>query len=200
MKTIKIWNGNISDRQLNEIAARLDAGELVILPTDTAYAVTCDALNIKSIDRICRMKGINPDKTNLSILCSDISMAAEYCRISNSHFRMLKENTPGPFTFIFRSASSLPKAFKGRKTVGIRIPDNRLTLAVVERFGRPLLTTTIEYADEDYAVNPELISESYEGRADMMVEGGNGSTDVSTIADCTENTPEITREGLGELL
>jgi tRNA threonylcarbamoyl adenosine modification protein (Sua5/YciO/YrdC/YwlC family) len=200
MKTIKIWNGNISDRQLNEIAARLDAGELVILPTDTAYAVTCDALNIKSIDRICRMKGINPDKTNLSILCSDISMAAEYCRISNSHFRMLKENTPGPFTFIFRSASSLPKAFKGRKTVGIRIPDNRLTLAVVERFGRPLLTTTIEYADEDYAVNPELISESYEGRADMMVEGGNGSTDVSTIVDCTENTPEITREGLGELL
>ena len=198
MKTIKIWNGNISDRQLNEIAARLDAGELVILPTDTAYAVTCDA--IKSIDRICRMKGINPDKTNLSILCSDISMAAEYCRISNSHFRMLKENTPGPFTFIFRSASSLPKAFKGRKTVGIRIPDNRLTLAVVERFGRPLLTTTIEYADEDYAVNPELISESYEGRADMMVEGGNGSTDVSTIVDCTENTPEITREGLGELL
>ena len=200
MKTIKIWNGNISDRQLNEIAARLDAGELVILPTDTAYAVTCDALNIKSIDRICRMKGINPDKTNLSILCSDISMAAEYCRISNSHFRMLKENTPGPFTFIFRSASSLPKAFKGRKTVGIRIPDNRLTLAVVERFGRPLLTTTIEYADEDYAVNPELISESYEGRADMMVEGGNGSTDVSTIVDCTENTLEITREGLGELL
>ena len=200
MKTIKIWNGNISDRQLNEIAARLDAGELVILPTDTAYAVTCDALNIKSIDRICRMKGINPDKTNLSILCSDISMAAEYCRISNSHFRMLKENTPGPFTFIFRSASSLPKAFKGRKTVGIRIPDNRLTLAVVERFGRPLLTTTIEYADEDYAVNPELISESYEGRADMMVEGGNGSTDVSTIVDCTENTPEITREGLGELI
>ncbi len=200
MKTIKIWNGNISDRQLNEIAARLDAGELVILPTDTAYAVTCDALNIKSIDRICRMKGINPDKTNLSILCSDISMAAEYCRISNSHFRMLKENTPGPFTFIFRSASSLPKAFKGRKTVGIRIPDNRLTLAVVERFGRPLLTTTIEYADEDYAVNPELISESYEGRADMMVEGGNGSTDVSTIVDSTENTPEITREGLGELL
>ena len=190
MKSIKIWNGNISDRQLNEIAARLDAGELVILPTDTAYAVTCDALNIKSIDRICRMKGINPDKTNLSILC----------RISNSHFRMLKENTPGPFTFIFRSASSLPKAFKGRKTVGIRIPDNRLTLAVVERFGRPLLTTTIEYADEDYAVNPELISESYEGRADMMVEGGNGSTDVSTIVDCTENTPEITREGLGELL
>ncbi len=200
MKTIKTWNDNISDRQLNEIAARLDAGELVILPTDTAYAVTCDALNIKSIDRICRMKGINPDKTNLSILCSDISMAAEYCRISNSPFRMLKENTPGPFTFIFRSASSLPKAFKGRKTVGIRIPDNRLTLAVVERFGRPLLTTTIEYADEDYAVNPELISESYEGRADMMVEGGNGSTDVSTIVDCTENTPEITREGLGELL
>ena len=191
MKTIKIWNGNISDRQLNEIAARLDAGELVILPTDTAYAVTCDALNIKSIDRICRMKGINPDKTNLSILCSDISMAAEYCRISNSHFRMLKENTPGPFTFIFRSASSLPKAFKGRKTVGIRIPDNRLTLAVVERFGRPLLTTTIEYADEDYAVNPELISESYEGRADMMVEGGNGSTDVSTIVlySCRKRVP-----------
>ena len=199
MKTIKIWNDNVSDRQLNDIAARLDAGELVILPTDTAYAVTCDALNMKSIERICKMKGINPEKTNLSILCSGISMAAEYCRISNSYFRMMKENTPGPFTFIFKSASSLPKAFKGRKTVGIRIPDNKLTLAVVERFGRPLLTTTIEYGDEDYAVNPDLISETYEGRADMMVDGGDGSTELSTVVDCTGDTPEIIREGLGQL-
>ena len=126
-------------------------------------------------------------------------MAAEYCRISNSYFRMMKENTPGPFTFIFKSASSLPKAFKGRKTVGIRIPDNNLTLAVVERFGHPLLTTTIEYSDEDYAVNPGLISEAYENRADMMVDGGDGSTELSTVVDCTGDTPEIIREGLGQL-
>ena len=112
---------------------------------------------------------------------------------------MMKENTPGPFTFIFKSASSLPKAFKGRKTVGIRIPDNNLTLAVVERFGHPLLTTTIEYSDEDYAVNPGLISEAYENRADMMVDGGDGSTELSTVVDCTGDTPEIIREGLGQL-
>ena len=146
------------------------------------------------------MKGINRTKP----ICQYSARTYQWPR-NTAGYRILisvcsRRTLPGPFTFIFRSASSLPKAFKGRKTVGIRIPDNRLTLAVVERFGRPLLTTTIEYADEDYAVNPELISESYEGRADMMVEGGNGSTDVSTIVDCTENTPEITREGLGELL
>ena len=199
MKSIKIWNNKASEQQLNQLSERMKEGEIAIIPTDTMYAIVGDALNVKVVDRICKLKNINPDKTNLSIICSDISMAAEYSRIDNKGFKLLREYCPGPFTFLFKSASTLPRAFKGRKTVGIRIPDNRFTTDLVERMGNPLITTSIEYEDEDYAINPELISEAYEGRVDIMVEGEAGTTEVSTIVDCTLDTPEIIREGLGKM-
>lgn len=199
MKSIKIWNNKASEQQLNQLSERMKGGEIAIIPTDTMYAIVGDALNVKVVDRICKLKNINPDKTNLSIICSDISMAAEYSRIDNKGFKLLREYCPGPFTFLFKSASTLPRAFKGRKTVGIRIPDNRFTTDLVERMGNPLITTSIEYEDEDYAINPELISEAYEGRVDIMVEGEAGTTEVSTIVDCTLDTPEIIREGLGKM-
>lgn len=195
MKTIKIWNDNPSDRQLTEICSELEDGNIIILPTDTLYAIACDALNTKAIDRICRLKGINPEKTNLSIICSDISMAAEYARIDNKSYRLLKANTPGPFTFLFKAASTLPKAFKGRKTVGIRIPDNRLDRELAAQLGHPLMTTSIEYADTDHAVSPGLIAETYAGRIDTFIEGGDGGTVPSAIIDCTEAEPIIVREG-----
>lgn len=199
MKIIKIWNDSPSDRQLSEICRDLEMGATMIMPTDTLYGICCDALNVKAIDKICRLKGLNPEKTNLSIICSDISMAAEYSRIENRGFQLLKENTPGPFTFLFKSASTLPKAFKGRKTVGIRIPDNNTARLIAERLGRPLLTTSIEFEDEDYAVNPELISEAYNDKVEIFIEGENGDTVPSTIIDCTGSSPEIIREGKGEL-
>lgn len=199
MKTIKIWNDTPSDRQLSEITRDLEMGHTMIFPTDTLYAIGCDALNTKAIEHICSLKGINPDKTNLSIICSDISMASEYCRIDNKSFSLLKENTPGPFTFLFRTSSSLPKAFKGRKIVGIRIPDSGTARQIAERLGHPILTTSIEYSDEDYARNPELISEAYHERVDMMIEGEEGSTEPSTIIDCTGAEPEIIRQGKGIL-
>ncbi|MGM9815974.1 MAG: L-threonylcarbamoyladenylate synthase [Lepagella sp.] len=199
MKSIKIWNNKASDQQLEQLSQRLKEGEIAIIPTDTMYAIVGDALNIKVVDRICKLKNINPDKTNLSIICCDISMAAEYSRIDDKGFRLLKEYCPGPFTFLFKSASTLPRAFKGRKTVGIRIPDNQFATYLVEHLGNPLITTSIEYEDEDYAINPELISEAYEGRVDIMVEGDPGTTDVSTIVDCTLDEPEIIREGLGKM-
>lgn len=199
MKSIKIWNNKASEQQLNQLSERMKEGEIAIIPTDTMYAIVGDALNVKVVDRICKLKNINPDKTNLSIICSDISMAAEYSRIDNKGFKLLREYCPGPFTFLFKSASTLPRAFKGRKTVGIRIPDNQFTTDLVERMGNPLITTSIEYEDEDYAINPELISEAYEGRVDIMVEGETGTTEVSTIVDCTLDTPEIIREGLGKM-
>lgn len=199
MKIIKIWNDSPSDRQLSEICRDLEMGATMIMPTDTLYGICCDALNVKAIDKICRLKGLNPEKTNLSIICSDISMAAEYSRIENSGFQLLKENTPGPFTFLFKSASTLPKAFKGRKTVGIRIPDNNTARLIAERLGRPLLTTSIEFEDEDYAVNPELISEAYHDKVEIFIEGENGDTVPSTIIDCTGSSPEIIREGKGGL-
>lgn len=199
MKTIKIWNDSPSERQLGELARDLQAGALAVIPTDTAYAIVCDALNVKAIDRLCRLKGINPDKTNLAIICSDISMAAQYAKIDNDNYRLLKANTPGPFTFLFRALHSLPKAFKGRKTVGIRIPDCNLDTQLAGAMNSPLLTTTIEYSDEDHARSPELIAETYWNSVDIMVEGEEGTSDLSTVVDCTGETPEILRQSKGEL-
>ncbi len=197
MNIIKIWNDNASERQLHDIAMRLKEGEIAIIPTDTMYGIVGDALNMKAVERICRLKGINPEKTNLSIICHDISMAAEYSRIDNRGFRLLKEYTPGPFTFLFRSASTLPKAFKSRKTVGIRIPACEFDRQLVKAMRGPLITTTIEYSDEDYAVSPGLIAEAYDNKVELMVEGEDGSTGLSTIIDCTGNEPEIVRQGIG---
>lgn len=199
MKTIKIWNNDASERQLDQICNMLQEGEIMITPTDTLYGIACDALNPKAIDRICKLKGINPDKTNLAILCSDISMASEYSRFDNKSYQLLRDNTPGPFTFLFKAASTLPRAFKGRKTVGIRIPDNKLCLDLVKRLGQPILTTSIEYADDDYARNPDLISETYDGKVDFILSVEDGDTEPSTIVDCTGNEPEILRQGKGVL-
>lgn len=199
MNTIKIWNARASERQLHDISQRLKEGELAVIPTDTMYAVVGDALNMRAVDRLCRIKGINPDKTNLSIICSDISMASEYSRIDNSGFRLMKQHCPGPFTFLFKAASTLPRAFKGRKVVGVRIPDHEFARQLAETLGNPIITTSIEYEDEDHAVSPGLIAETYENKVEMMVEGDDGTTDVSTIVDCTGDQPEIVRQGVGEL-
>lgn len=199
MKTIKIWNNEASDRQLDQICDMLQNGETIILPTDTLYGIACDALNTKAIEKICKLKGINPEKTNLSIICSDISMASEYSRFDNKSFQLLRDCTPGPFTFLFKSATTLPKAFKGRKIVGVRIPDNKLCLDLVARLGHPILTTSIEYSDDDYARNPELIAEAYEGKVDLILSGDDGDTEPSTIVDCTLNDPQIVRQGKGQL-
>lgn len=200
MEIYKIWNNSAAPNQLREIASRLDEGEICIIPTDTKYAIVGNALNSKTIDRICKLKGINPDKTNLSIICSDISMASDYARIENSGFRLLKENAPGAFTWLFKSVSKLPRAFKGRKIVGIRIPENEFCRELTETLCKPLITTSIEYEDEDYAINTGLIAEEYEGKVDFMVEGEDGTTEESTIIDCTGNEPEIIRQGVGELI
>nr|QJR98306.1 threonylcarbamoyl-AMP synthase [uncultured Muribaculaceae bacterium] len=199
MKIMKIWNDQASERQLSEICRDLEDGQTMILPTDSLYAIACDALNPKAIEKICRLKGINPEKTNLSIICSDISMAAEYARFDNYAFRMLRDNTPGPFTFLFKSASTLPKAFKGRKIVGVRIPDNQTCRDIVARLGHPILSTSIEYSDPDYAINPGLIAEAYNDKVEFFIEGEDGTTEVSTIVDCTGKEAEIVREGLGNL-
>lgn len=199
MNTIKIWNARASERQLHDISQRLKEGELAVIPTDTMYAVVGDALNMRAVDRLCRLKGINPDKTNLSIICSDISMASEYSRIDNTGFRLMKQHCPGPFTFLFKAASTLPRAFKGRKVVGVRIPDHEFARQLAETLGNPIITTSIEYEDEDHAVSSGLIAETYENKVEMMVEGDDGTTDVSTIVDCTGDQPEIVRQGVGEL-
>lgn len=199
MNIIKIWNDSPSEKQLLAISRRIREGEIAIIPTGTLYAIAGDALNVKAIDRICKIKGINPEKTNLSIICNDISMASEYSKIRDRAFKIMRKNCPGAFTFLLPTASALPKAFKGRKTVGVRIPDSAVARELAKTLGNPLISTSIEYEDEDHAINPELIEEAYYNQVDMMIDGGPGSTEVSTIVDCTGDDFSILREGAGIL-
>lgn len=195
MEKIKIWNDNPSDSQLAQVADIIEKGGIAIIPTDSVYAIVCDATQPKAIERLCDIKHINPSKNNLSIICNDISMASEYARLDNKDFHLLKEYTPGPVTFLFRSASTLPKAFKSRKIVGIRIPDNLTARKISQYMNKPLLTTSIHWDDDDYAINPELIAESHEKLVDLMVIGEEGNTELTTILDCTDKEPVVTRQG-----
>lgn len=200
METIKIWSDAPSMRQAEEIAAVLEAGRLAIIPTDSVYGIACDALNPKAVAELCRIKRIDPDKNNLSVICASISMAAEYAHIDDTGFRLLKDYTPGPFTFLFRAGRNLPKAFKGRKTVGIRIPDCATARMTAEALGHPVMVTSIEFSNPDEAREPGLIAERY-GRLGvaLTVDAGAGEEEYSTIVDCTGSVPVVTREGKGEI-
>lgn len=199
MEIITLHNNALSKRQLNLIVEILKEGGVIILPTDTLYAIACDALNAKAVEKVCKLKGINPDKTNLSILCNDISMASDYAKFDNDAFKLMRDNTPGPFTFLFRAASSLPRAFKGRKIVGVRIPDNSAVREIIENLGNPLLSTSINFKDDDHGVNPGLIAQEYEDKVDLIIEGEDGSLIPSAIIDCSGEEPAIIREGPLEL-
>lgn len=199
MKILKIWGEDLSERQIMETVRDLKDGKTLIAPTDTLYAIMCDALSPKAIEAVCRLKSINPEKTNLSIICSDISMAAEYAIFNNATFKLLKELTPGPYTFICKAAHSLPSAFKRRKMVGIRIPDFKADRQLAEALGNPLLTTSIRYEDSDYGINPELIEEAYNEKVDMIIEGPEGMLTPSTVLDCTGSDISVIREGIGPI-
>ena len=143
MKTLRMYPTSINERYLDEVVKSLEDGGLIIYPTDTLYAIGCDALNNSAIEHLCKIKGVNPQKQTLSVVCSGISMASEYARIDNEAFRILRANLPGPFTFILPAATSLPKVFKGRKEVGIRVPDNPIATAIAERLGHPILSSSL---------------------------------------------------------
>lgn len=199
MKILKVIPSNPNERHIDVAANSLLDGNIIIYPTDSLYALGCDALNNNAIEEICNIKGIRSDKTNLSIICESISQVAEYARIDNATFSLMKDNLPGAFTFILPALSKLPKAFKKRKTVGIRIPDNNVALSLVKRLGHPIMTTSIKFDDEDYGCEPELIAEQYDNVADLILDAGRGNTVPSTIIDCTGDYPEIVREGKGIL-
>lgn len=199
MKIIKTWSERLDDRYLQEIVRDLRDGATLISPTDTLYAIMCDALSAKAVEKVCRIKGINSDKTNLSIICSDISQAAQYANFNNETFRVLKDLTPGPYTFLCKTSHNLPSVFKRRKVVGIRIPACEIVRQIAHAMGNPLLTTSIQYEDEDYGTNPELIEENYDGRVDIIIEGEPGVLTPSTILDCTTSEISVVREGLGPI-
>ena len=201
MRILKMYTSNINDRFMNEIIDTLRNGGIIIYPTDTLYAIGCNAINNNAIERICKLKGINPQRTNLSIICSDISQASQYARIDNNAYKLLRDNFPGAFTFILPAASTLPKVFKGRKTVGVRVPDNVIAREIASQLGNPILTTSIECDDPDDACNPQAIAMKYERDVDLVIDGGYGDITPSTIIDCTDSAePEIIREGKGILI
>lgn len=199
MKVLEILEDNINQRHIDEVVRVLENGGLVIYPTDTVYAMGCDALNNSAIERICSIKAMKSAKTNLSIICSSLSQVTEYAKVDNRRFRVMKSNLPGPFTFILPALSRLPKAFKGRRTVGIRIPDNKIAMAIVETLGRPILTTSVPGKDDDYRCEPELIAEAHGASVDIVIDSGRGRLDPSTVVDLTSDDFEIVREGKGVL-
>lgn len=158
MTILPMYPTSLNEKYLEHAVDTLRSGGIIIYPTDTLYAIGCDALNNNAIERICRIKGINPQKTELSIICHDISQAAEYARIDNRAFKMLKEYLPGPFTFLLPSSTRLPKVFKGRKTVGIRIPDNPIPTAIAGMLGNPILTTSVEDDGEGSLIYPQSLA------------------------------------------
>jgi tRNA threonylcarbamoyl adenosine modification protein (Sua5/YciO/YrdC/YwlC family) len=198
---IKIYNENPQPREIEKVVAILRGGGIVIYPTDTLYGIGCDALNVRAVEKICDLKGINPQKSNLSIICNDLSVMSEYARVSTPTFKLMKRNLPGPFTFILPTTSSLPKIYKNKKTVGIRVPDNNIIREIVAQLGNPVLNTSVKDEEDEleYITNPELIHDKWGDIADIVIDGGIGGIEGSTVVDCTADEPIIVRQGKGEL-
>lgn len=199
---IKLYNENPNSRQVARVVEVLRDGGLVIYPTDTVYGLGCDITNIKALERIARIKGVKLEKSNFSFICYSLSDLSDYVKqIDTATFKILKRALPGPYTFILPGAKTLPHPFKKRKTVGIRIPDNNITLEIVKQLGNPLVSTSIRDEDEilEYTTDPELILEKWDNLVDLVIDGGYGDNEASTVIDLSVNPPEVVREGKGSL-
>jgi len=196
---IKIYPENPNLKDVVKVVKVLQEGGLVIYPTDTIYAIGCDALDIRAVEQICRLKGVNPEKSNLSIICYDLSGISEYAKVNNLAFKLIRDYLPGPYTFILPTSNGLPKIYKKRKEVGIRMPDNPIIREICHELGHPMLSMSVHYdADEpEYTTDPELIHEKYENQVDLVVDGGFGGLEGSTVVDCTTDPFEIVRQGKG---
>lgn len=201
---LKIYPENPGERQIRTVVECLNDGGIIIYPTDTIYGMGCDIFKSKAIERIAQIKGIKAEKANFSFICNDLSQLADYTRpIGNDVFKLMKKNLPGPFTFILNASNSVPKYIQSKKkTVGIRIPDNNIPLEIVREFGHPIMSTSIHDDDEilEYTTDPELIYEKYKNLVDIVIDGGYGDNEPSTIIDCTDYEPVIIRKGKGILL
>lgn len=199
---VKLYEKNNNPKELGKIIQTLEDGGIIIYPTDTMYALGCHALKERPIERICQLKGIDPRKHHLSIICYDLSNISEYAKIDNATFKLIKRNLPGPFTFILPTGSKLPKIFKNRKEVGIRMPNHPIIMEICQLLDAPILTTTLplgEDEDMEYITTPELIAEKFGREADIIIDGGIGDTEPSTIVNCVEGKAEIVRQGKGWL-
>lgn len=198
---IKIYDENPNPKEIKRVVDTLRKGGLVIYPTDTVYGLGCDITNTKALEKIARIKGIKLEKANWSFICADLSNLSDYVRqIDTSTFKILKRALPGPYTFILPGNTNLPKAFKKKKTVGIRVPDNTIANAMVRELGNPIVSTSIRDEDEllEYTTDPELIFEKWKNLVDIVIDGGYSGNMGSTIIDLSQDEPEVIREGKGD--
>ncbi|MFK8285353.1 L-threonylcarbamoyladenylate synthase [Capnocytophaga canis] len=199
---IRIYNDNPNEKEIAKVVEILREGGLVIYPTDTVYGLGCDITNTKALEKIARFKGIKLEKANFSFVCANLSNLSDYVKqIDSSTFKILKKALPGPYTFILPGSNNLPKDFKKKKTVGIRIPDNNIVRIIVERLGNPIVSTSIYDEDDliEYTTDPELIFEKWQNRVDAVIDGGYGDNVASTVIDLSGDEPVVVREGKGSV-
>ncbi|WP_347921958.1 L-threonylcarbamoyladenylate synthase [Pontimicrobium sp. SW4] len=199
---VKIYEDNPNPKEIAKVVAVLKKGGLIIYPTDTVYGLGCDITNNKALERVARIKGVKLEKANFSFVCHDLSNLSDYVKqIDTTTFKVLKRALPGPYTFVLPGAKSLPNAFKKKKTVGIRIPNNNIALEIVKQLGNPIISTSIYDEDEilEYTTDPELIFEKWDNLVDLVIDGGYGDNEPSTIIDFSFGEPEVIREGKGSL-
>ena len=198
---IKLYEDPIDQKALRHVVDVLRNGGLVIYPTDTVYGLGCDIQNKKALEKVARIKGIKLEKADLSFICSDLTNLSDHVsQIETSTFKILKRSLPGPYTFILPGSNKLPNVFKKKKTVGIRIPDNPIALAIVRELGNPIVSTSIKDEDEviEYTTDPELIFEKWQNRVDIVIDAGFGGNEASTVIDLTGSSPILIREGKGK--
>lgn len=199
---IKIYEDKPSEAAIKKVVEVLRNGGLVIYPTDTVYGLGCDITNSRALEKIAKIKGIKLEKANFSFVCSDLSNLSDYVKqIDTATFKVLKRALPGPYTFILPGNNDLPKEFRKKKTVGIRVPDNNIAREIVKLLGNPIVSTSIHDEDEviEYSTDPELIFEKWQNKVDLVIDGGYGDNVASTIIDLTGYEPEVVREGKGSL-
>ncbi len=187
-------------RLIRQAVDILRGGGVIIYPTDTVYGIGCDILQSQAIERICRLKGIQPHKANLSFICNDLSHLSEFTKpISTPTFRLLKEHLPGPYTFILPASKMVPRILQSKKsTIGLRIPDHPIALALVRELGRPILSTSLPGDQVEDTTDPDLMYENFGNQVDVVIDGGVGGIIPSTVVDCSEEEPVLIREGAGE--
>ncbi|WP_139958113.1 L-threonylcarbamoyladenylate synthase [Flavicella sediminum] len=199
---IRIYPENINPRQIEKAVAVLKRGGLIIYPTDTVYGLGCDITNNRAMQKLAQIKGVKLDKANFSFICKDLSNLSDYVKqIDSTTFKLLKRALPGAYTFILPGSKTLPNAFKNKKTVGIRVPDNAIAIELVNLLGNPIVSTSIRDEDEvlEYTTDPELIFEKWSSKVDVVIDGGYGDNHASTVIDLTGDEPLVLREGKGSL-
>lgn len=200
---LKINPDNPEGRKIKQVVESLQDGGIIIYPTDTVYGLGCDIFNPKAVEKICRLRGLKPEKAMLSFICEDISQIADYAyQIDNEVFKVLKKNLPGPFTFVLRANNTVPKLFKNRKrTIGVRIPENNIARNIVKELGRPILSISLKSDDEilEYFTDPIDIFDDFKKLVDIVIDGGIGNNNPSTVVDCTGDDLEVIRQGVGIL-